>query len=444
MPEEPTERGSGPESLSPAVLIERAPPAETPPVAPDSPEPLIFPTTAQVRALLTSDALTAAAKQAYATPALFESHPPHFFRAVISRGVVDSYDTVMHRSTLENFAQDATDGVSFQNSHNTRELGFGRSLQGEYTGGQNARTEAAFYTVPGLKMGQCSTDDLILGMGTGLVRDVSVGFYGGSIRCSVCQRDIYSYECSHWPGHTYDADGKRADDGEMAVGMVHDAHLAEVSAVYDGSCPGAMIVKARQRAEAGELPGAVARLLEVRYRVKLPGSARRFAGADVKEKPMPDEPTPAETAPAAPPVTFGAPQLRALMEAAGLKPLESEELNLRALTDTLKKLPEYLTERERLAKLADYGTKYHAALVDEAITEGVRAFGAENFPVEERKLKLERQSIEDIQADLGLWRKTAAALFQGGRQTADVGEPDPSAATRGFVTPPANPAHFRA
>jgi hypothetical protein len=410
-----------------------------------APEPVVYPTTAQVRALLTSDDLTAAAKKCYSSPALFESNPPHFFRAVISNGRVDAYDTRMHRSTLENFAEDATRGVSFQNSHNTRELGFGHSLHGEYIGGQNARTEADFYTVPGLKMGQCSTDDLILGLGTGLVRDVSVGFYGGSIRCSICDRDIYSWDCSHWPGHTYNAEGERDPDGELAVGIVHDARLAEVSAVYDGACPGAMVIKARQRAEAGELPGAVARLLEVRYRIKLPGSARAFAGADLKEKPMPDEPTPTEgRAAPEPAVSFGAPQLRALMEAAGLPPAESDEVNFRTLIETVKKLPAIEAERERLAKLADDGKAYRAHLIDQALKEGVRAYGAEQFPSEQYRAQFESAPLDFIRTNLDLWTTMGDAALKGGRQTVDQGEPDPTKSVNGFVTPPANPAHFRA
>jgi hypothetical protein len=125
------------------------------------------------------------------------------------------------------------------------------------------------------------------------------------------------------------------------------------------------------------------------------------------------------------------------MEAAGLTPGESDELNLRTLTETLRKLPEYLAERERLAKLADYGRAYHQALIDEAVTEGVRAFGP-TFKVEERRVRYADASVEAIKEDIDLWKPLAAAACPGGgRQTADVGEPEPPVLPRPHTHPSA-------
>jgi hypothetical protein len=374
-----------------------------------------------------------ACKRMALDPTIFDTHPPFPFRAHISNQRKDAYYTRMHETSLENYAADATQGVSFQNSHRETELGFGRSFRGECLGSAKngtARTEADFYTIPGLNLNGVSTDDLIRGMQAGLVKDVSVGFYGGHYRCGTCGERLFSGECRHVPGLVYDRDGAAAADPSAppSIAWVHDAHLAEVSAVYDGACPGAAIMKARQLSQAGHLPPLQARLLEERYRIRLPASERRWPGTDLtppEETTMPEEPTLS-------PIPFGSSQLRALMEAAGLTPGESDDLNLRTLTETLRKLPEYLAERERLAKLADYGRAYHQSLIDEAVREGVRAFGPA-FKVEERRVRYAGASVEAIQEDLALWKPLAAqACPGGGRQTADVGDPEP----------PLPPTHF--
>ena len=156
------------------------------------------------------------------------------------------------------------------------------------------RVLADFYTIPGMKTGQMSTDDFILGMRSGIISDVSVGFYGGDFRCSLCGLD-YWRGCRHIAGETYE---RRDEQGEVigkerAFVWIDDAHLSEVSAVYDGATPGAAILKAQQESEAGRLSPQHARLIEARYRIKLPAAQRFFAGSDVtrpQENPMPEEP----------------------------------------------------------------------------------------------------------------------------------------------------------
>ena len=236
------------------------------------------------------DTLLALAKQRAPDPSVFDDLPPYFWRAQISSSRLDAYYTRMDpATTLRNFADDATAGVSFQNSHDTRQLGLGQSLQGRFIGAQGngvARTEADFYTIPNVRLNQVSTDDFINGVRSGVVRDVSVGFYGGEFQCSICNRDMMrDYACPHIPGMTYDPnkpDDWRTDpNGETATATVKNARLAEVSAVYDGATPGAAILKAIGAAQDGRLTPQQARLLESRYRINLPSVRVTVPGADL-------------------------------------------------------------------------------------------------------------------------------------------------------------------
>jgi hypothetical protein len=147
---------------------------------------------------------------------LLEKHEPFFWTAIISTQEVDSYFTRMGRTTLKNYADDANSeaGVPFMNSHRTGggflffsapgELPMGRSLQGHFYAGQHqgaVRTEASFYTLSDIQLGQVRTDDFIAGVRSGIVKDVSVGFGGGRYVCSICGGDMLRYrECAHGRG----------------------------------------------------------------------------------------------------------------------------------------------------------------------------------------------------------------------------------------------------
>lgn len=246
---------------------------------------LIFASPAHVMSRTNAATLAILARQKGALdPSVFEERPPYFFTAEISSNRIDAYYTRMAESTLRNFAEDATNGVSFQNSHATNKLGFGRSLMGTFIGGQGngvSRVEADFYTIPGLRLHDVSTDDFILGVRSGIVSDVSVGFFDGQFRCSICGRDMLrDWDCMHIPGMTYDIRDPNGNviDTQQAVAWIENAHLAEVSAVYDGATPGAAILKAQSEAEQGRITPQAARLIESRYRIRLPSPITQVPG----------------------------------------------------------------------------------------------------------------------------------------------------------------------
>jgi hypothetical protein len=228
-------------------------------------------------------------------PTVFDDHPPFFWRTVPSTQLIDAYGTRMMDDSLKNFAADANEGVSFMAAHDVRDMPLGRSVVGEFKDGRvkgGKRTEADFYTVPGLKTRTYSSDDFVLGTRAGINHDVSIGFYGGEIRCSVCNERWWSFfgmtfnDCDHMPGMTYqklDAKGKETDQEVIASGDVYGAHMAETSAVYDGATPGAAIIgilRAERMVDAGRVAPDTARLLEARYRVKLPVQ-HNWQGADL-------------------------------------------------------------------------------------------------------------------------------------------------------------------
>lgn len=209
--------------------------------------------------------------QVYDADAL-EDTPLFMFTAAASTGQVDTYNTRMLPSSLKNYAADAQRGLSLQNSHRTDELPLGRTFDGRYVGtqgnGQN-RAEFDIFMPHGLTLNSVATDDVIRGIRLGVIRDVSVGFYGGSVRCSICGKDMmtdlwsllfgggYSDDesvdpdvpCWHMPGLEYASRNKRGDptgEREVAVGEIDDAHCAELSLVFDGATPGAGIINGRR------------------------------------------------------------------------------------------------------------------------------------------------------------------------------------------------------
>lgn len=320
--------------------------------------------------------------------------------AEISSDRLDAYFTHMAESTLRNFAQDAAAGVTFLDSHNARQLGYGQSLAGLFqVDGAVSRTLADFYTMPGINFGSGltyqSTDDFIRALQARLVRDVSVGFYGGDMICDICGNSFYDWRsCSHWPGMEY-AVGEQGTQTATATFEIVEARLAEVSAVYDGATPGAMILRAQEMSEAGLLEPETARRLETKYRIKLPAQTRVCAAA----KPAATPPERSNNS------MDELQQIRALMA----------ELNATG-ESALEQVRWLVNENARLVPLADEGRQYRADLVEAALTEGVRAMG-EQFPAETYREMFKGATLEQVKLLRDRWQAQAASLLKGGRQT---------------------------
>jgi hypothetical protein len=375
-------------------------------------------------------------------PSIFDGRTPFVFRAQISSSVMDAYYTRMSpRTTLKNFAADAETGVSFQDSHRINALGFGRSIAGEYLNandlGDPPRVQATFYTLPGLMLNGVSTDHLIDGIRSGIVKDVSVGFYSGEFICSICGRDMLrDWDCPHIPGFEYDV---RSDDGDslgaavskVAFAWVEDARLSEVSAVYDGATPGAAILKATSEAAAGRMRPEAVQLVEQRYRIHLPSRRVLVPGVDIQETVMPkretQETTPAPVTPAASESVETTPattERAATTQAAPLTETVSSDPWER-VTDLTRSLDEARAEIARLKPLADDGRAYRGDLIEQALTEGIRAYG-NAFPVETYREMLGNQSLDAIKRVRDMHKDAADKAIPTGRTSVDRADKTPA------------------
>ena len=179
-------------------------------------------------------------------------------RAAISSDVVDDHDTRMDISTtLPNFVKEANRGVPTMDSHNNK-LGVGLTSQAML---KESIVLANLSVVRGVTFGAdasyIDSDTLIRMIKKGVVRDVSVGAYGGVFRCNICGNDMWrSWDCSHWPGVTYVIEDDSGDKKRevKCIPVIEDAHLGEVSFTYGGSNPDAKIMaRAAKHAEDGLL-----------------------------------------------------------------------------------------------------------------------------------------------------------------------------------------------
>lgn len=455
---------------------------------------IIFATSALVRRDISLDtrALIDTAIDNHALdPAIFEERDPYFWPAEISSIRLDSYYTWMKPSTLRNFVEDAQAGVSFQDSHKTRQLGFGRSLDArldEMDDVEAQRTHspvpiaetmmpddidplrvlASFYTLRGLNLNGTNTDDYINGMRAGIVRDVSVGFYGARFVCDICGLDLFDWDCSHFPGLRYEVSvGDEETIEAVATAGVEGARLAEVSAVYDGATPGAGILKAERASEAGEVDPEQARVLERHYRIKLPASRHRYAGWEKNEETDGDRP---ERKPATKDreVPMSDEQTDTIFRDAFRfirgQLAEHGHVDNEAGVDTVKRAVRSLVvdeaaagetlarfgsiddvdmtevtvsrgvdvlagEVRRLRPLAEDGEQYRADLIDEAIREGVRANGDE-FNQDLFRSQFENADLDFIKEMREMWTK------QGDEQFADTGRLSKDGEEGGDTEPP--------
>lgn len=372
-------------------------------------------------------------------PAILDEHEPFVWRVAASTDAIDSYYTRMDASSLRNFAEDARAGVAYLDSHVRGEQPLGMSFDARYVRGQGerlSRTEEDFYTLRGLDRGQgLSTDAFIDLIRSGISRDVSIGFIPGWYRCSVCDRDMFpgSWEkytgkddevCKHFPGLKYpvtDKKGNPTGEEQTAYAWVMDAHQAECSSVFDGATPGAMVTKAQGLADGGLLKPDTIRVLEARLRVNLGGRALaplrdRTREPDPKEGEMDDlENTRADAGNGG----EGAPSERSPIDAMN----ERIDALLRRSGAPDGATVDWLAdELARLRPLADDGRAYRAALVAEAIEEGVRAFG-DAFALETQRARLEGQTLDQVRIERDAWAAIAKERFPSGRATKDEAEP---------------------
>jgi len=392
------------------------------------------------------DALLAIAKERAPDPSVFDGKQPFFWQVRASSNRLDFYDTRMRRTTLDNFARGLADGVSYQDSHNTRKNGWGQSLTGwvvetdetdEEIGERITEVWGELFTLPGLTLGDQSTDSFIEAVRAGIWRDVSVGFYASDIECSICGKQSFEWwkddGCQHIPGYTYTFEGKEI----KAFAWINDGNLVELSQVYKGASPSAAVTKAGQMSQDGRLTEGERAFIERRYGVRLaepgriwtPGQARQTS----KEQNMLTDIN--ETAKQviekalARAVTLGldvaddtpiGERVTKLVDA-----LERAQADHLAALDTISEgtaaLDRATAEIERLRPLADDGKAYRTHLIDDTVAAGARALG-KDFREEVYRGILEKLDIAGIRTMKEDFTRQGDALFASNRVTREADE----------------------
>lgn len=321
--------------------------------------------------------------------------------AEISNTLLDSHFTHMSESTLRNYVEDANNGVAFLRGHNWHELPVGYSIEaslGEESG--RKRVMAGFYTVRGIP----DADDLILRMEAKILRDVSVGFYGGRAVCDLCGQDFW--DCRHFPGLKYETKDGDTVKTELATFTIEDARLSEVSGVFDGSTPQAMIRKAQTFAAQGLLEPKQIEVLEQRYRVRL-AAKRSFSVPQPKERRMEEKDLERIRS------IFVDLELMTTEEARSL-----EESKLAASVEFLAQMIRNMNQQ------AADGRQYRTDLITEALEQGVRAHG-NSFDKEGYQALLEGAPLDSIKRFASDWKRVADAALPTGRHSTD-GEEQPA------------------
>lgn len=348
---------------------------------------------------------------------VLDQHSPFFWRAFISNTRVDTHFTHMMVSSLRNYAREAAIGVAFLPGHNWRHQPIGGSLTGELLE-ENGETSvrADFYTLAGLEIGEVKTDGLIASIKGALTRDVSIGMYGGKWLCDICGQDYYRGRCPHLAGFTYEEEKDGVIRQVLALVGIEDAHLSEVSGVFDGSTPGAMIDKVYEMARAGTLNQEDVRHAQIVYRMDkeatqrmlaLPALQKRHAGVEVPGQ------TPRKVE------RMNEQQFKRLTEilvTGGVVPADQREaLDEDAALTAADKLTARLKELEPQA--AD-GRQYRSDMVAEALAEGVRAQG-KDFDQPTYEAMLTNAPIATIKRMRDDWQRIGNERLKGGRQSVD-------------------------
>ena len=392
------------------------------------------------------------------------------FPTVPATDALDAYFWKQDARSLQNFAEDAANGVAIMNSHRTggfgkmAELPIGRSFFGRVVpssglygdmiagdlGKSNFSVLSAAYMLRDHSPNGYNTDEVIRGVEAGTIFDLSVTFIPQTVRCDLCQEDLFDfYACPHIPGLEY-------EDG-MCTATSENAHIIEYSFVYDGALPGSVVLKAEFQAESGQLSRAQLYTIEERYKTLIV-PRKSFTGKEElmtttkNEQRTPDAgDLPVENSDA-PPAAEGSTNA----ETAEKIPTTESSATTEVPSDgapedvTTSETPETVVEgnggEKELHRLAEIGRTYLEGLRQEVLEWGARAQGTE-FNRTLWEGLVEKMSVVELQASKDDFVKRAKEVFgNGGRQTEPL-DPNNPLGERENVDIPArtfNPSHYKA
>lgn len=333
------------------------------------------------------------------------------FSGICSNDRLDSYMTKMHPETsLKNYQSDLRNGVALLPNHDVTQSPFGRSYDGIL---ENNEVDSYWYIVRDLILNGENTNDTIRAIQTGIKKDLSIGF-GGDLwyKCSSCGRDMWDWECNHFPG-------LEDENGIRTFVWVMDASLREVSVVYKGATPGAFISKARAYAEQGDLDRKHIVKLENAYSIRLDDGKHSFympknekedeeMGNQARNSLLDDIRSAIRENKIEKSVVYD------ILSEEGDPFRQPEDI---ALRNELGK--DYCTIQSvrQMKKEAQQGRRYLADVIDQAVTARVKAqgdgFNADSY----RQILSLSGDIDHIKDEIDSYERLSKQRFTAGRQT---------------------------
>ena len=344
----------------------------------------------------------------------------YFCLAEISNGELDTDGHIMGKSTLENFALDATSGKQVKDSHEYYN-GFGRTFDGVYEEGDGE--DVIGRTLSGLRLSRSmdldgksysTSDGFVQAIEDEIITQVSIGAYGGEFVCNICGASIKtSRDCYHWPLLSYeitDEDGSKEDI--ICSWTYINGRLREVSLVDCGACPGAGILEARleDQLSKGMIPDEHLYVVKGMYGI-LDRTGYSFSGGDPLDQPfvVDSKKSTGTSSMDLKVVDKGKDEVKAkdkLVDSSvgsdGEQNLEGSGMNLEQATQEISRLE---TENTNLTKQVETLTKDNAAK-DVRITE---------LSEIENELKSEKDVI--IAQILPIWKENRGSNFTGDELT---------------------------
>ena len=399
-------------------------------------------------------------------------------RITASNDKLDRHFSIMDpKTTLKNFEKDAKakPGVSLKDHHAWRSFGYGRSADAML----NDKNELLidFFILKNMEYDGGSrefrtSEKLIRAIEHELINQVSIGFYDAREVCNLCNLPIrkYSYwdweperegQCTHKMGKKYEnKDGKM----ETATYTVFDARLKEVSLVEFGSNRHTSIEKQRflmyglgdmpnmpESEVAARMRSFMEELLmkdqewieKLRDALNVPSirstdepdavlEALETEVATLRTTVSTQKDEIADLTNASQDVDTARQQLvTTLREDLDLKDVRSTdepETVLEKVTSEVTGLREKVeTQRDEIADLqaaAEDGKAYRDARVEEAIKQGIRAYG-DDFDEEYHREYYGDMPLEKLETHIAQNKKKADAALPAGRSTTDDHEPPP-------------------
>ena len=407
-----------------------------------------------------------------------EDDDKYWVRITASNDKLDRHNSVMDpKTTLKNFEKDAKakPGVSLKDHHAWRSFGYGRSADAMLNDANELLID--FFILKNMEYDGGSrefrtSEKLIRAIEHELINQVSIGFYDAREICNLCNLPIrrYSYwdweperegQCTHKMGKKYEnKDGKM----ETATYTVYDARLKEVSLVEFGSNRHTSIEKQRflmyglgdmpnmpENEVAARMRSFMEELLmkdqewieKLRDALNVPSirstdepdavlEALETEVATLRTTVSTQKDEIADLTNASQDVDTARQQLvTTLREDLDLKDVRSTdepETVLEKVTSEVTGLREKVeTQRDEIADLqaaAGDGKAYRDARVEEAIKQGIRAYG-DDFDEEYHREYYGDMPLEKLETHIAQNKKKADAALPAGRSTTDDHEPPP-------------------